>query len=139
MEALSSKSRIKPCAGTYAVAVSDTALSFQRHYERFLNPSTPVSHGQSSFTFVIPPSVSSELHIPSSELHISVKLVKEDGTSPPITAQVGIVNAFSALMWQDCFVRINGSPFLPELTHCSHYQVNIIFAALYCLVIFVLQ
>ena len=124
MEALSSKSRIRPCPDTFAISVSDTALSFQRHYERFLSPTTPLSPNQSNFSFVIPPSVSSELYIPLCQLEISFELKLQDGSTPASSTQVSIINAFAATMWADAFVRINGSPFLPEITHCSHYQVR---------------
>ena len=58
--------------------------------------------------FSIPPNVSSELHLPSSEIHVELKLVKEDGSTISASTQVGIINAFGALMWDSAFVRING-------------------------------
>ena len=122
VESLSSKSRVRPAADTFAQSISETALSFQRHYERFLNPSTPIQPGQTAFTFVIPPSVSSELHIPSSELEMEIELQLADGTKPSSSTQVSMINCLPALCWENVFLRINGSPFLPELTYCPHSQ-----------------
>ena len=126
VEPLTSKSKIKPCLQTFAVDISDTHLSFQWHYETFLSPTTAISSGQRQFTFNLAPSISSELHIPSCELEISMKLVQESGENIAATDQVGIVNCFSALMWENSFVRINGQNYLPELGLSDHYQVILI-------------
>ena len=125
MEPLTSKSKIRPCPQTFAVDISDTHLSFQRHYETYLSPTTAVNSGQRQFTFNIPPSVSAELHIPSCEVFVSMCLVEEDGSPVAASDQVGIINCFSALMWENSFVRINGQKFLPELGLSDHFQVHI--------------
>lgn len=92
METLTSRSKIRPCAQTFAVDVSETHLSFSKHYETFIRPITPVVPNQNNYTFVIPPSVSAEMHLPSAEILVSLQVMQEDGTAVSTTDQVGIIN-----------------------------------------------
>ena len=67
-----------------------------------------LSSGQRQFTFNLAPSVSGELHLPSCELIVGLKLLYDDGSPIEATTQVGIVQSFGALIWQNSVVRING-------------------------------
>lgn len=122
MEPISNKSRIRPCSQTFAVDIADTHMSFQKHYETYLSPTTALNTDQRQFSFAISPNISAELHIPSCELLVSMKLVLEDGSTIAATDQVGIIQCFSALMWENSFVRINGQNYLPELGYNDHFE-----------------
>ena len=89
---VSKRSRVVPSNDIYAVSVGDTTLGTADIYDAAIASTAPPSDTSRSFTFNILPTVSSELHLPSVEVLIGVKLVKEDLSAIDSNShQVGII------------------------------------------------
>jgi hypothetical protein len=127
METLTPKSKIKPFPRTFAVDVSDTYVSFQSHYETFINPTTAVTGDQRNFVFNLSPSMQSEIYLPETEIHVKFRIIEEGGNAIARTDQPGIIQAFGALWWQNCVVRINGNHYL-----CMVYDACVCLSACQC-------
>ena len=116
MEPVSKRSKIGPSEDTFAVEVAPTQVTFSGHLPKKIHPITAPSSGIRQFVFQILPDTSNVLHLPSSKLVTTYKLLKENGDDVEATAQVGILQGWGATSWATSVVRINGSILLPEFT-----------------------
>ena len=123
METISPLSKVSPVPHTYSTEVAPTYLSFQSYHDHVVYPSTPCSANQRDFSFNINPSASAELHLPSCEMEIRLRLTKRDGSVIENATQVGCVQALAMTMWERTSIRINGVLWIPELTTVDHFEM----------------
>ena len=121
MEPLSPKSHIVASSETAAVDLPETVLSFNTHFPKHVQTTTPPTPDSRMFSLEILPSPSSELHISQCELVTKWRLLKKDNTPIDATDQIGIINGFGLTSFSSCVMKIGGVIFQPEFTEIDHF------------------